>query len=74
MLVSSVIVLLCVALIAYPTPCESLKCYECSGKKSCGQRQTDHIVDCAGKCVSYLNEDGNGKEKYISIDSVEIDL
>ena len=31
--------------------------------KLCGQRQTDNIVDCVGKCVSYLNEDDNGKEK-----------
>jgi hypothetical protein len=74
---SYVITLLFVAFINYPTPCESLKCYECSGNKSCGQGQTDHVVDCAGKCMSYLNEDDSGKTKKtlnITIRAVEIDL
>jgi len=72
MLVLSVFVLLFVVLITYPTSCESLKCYECSGNKLCGKKETDHIIDCAGKCVSYLNENGNGKEKSILIYSPEI--
>ena len=64
--VPSVIVLLFFAFITYPTVCESLKCYECSGKKSCGgQGHTDHIVECAGKCMIYQNDDDDGKEKYL---------
>ncbi|CAF0885287.1 unnamed protein product [Adineta steineri] len=27
--------------------------------KSCGQEDTDHLVDCSGICMSYLNKDGN---------------
>ncbi|CAM2705009.1 unnamed protein product [Rotaria socialis] len=56
--VPSVIVLLFFAFITYPTICESLKCYECAGKKSCGgQGHTNHIVECAGKCMIYQNVD-----------------
>jgi hypothetical protein len=62
-LVLSVTALLFFTFSTYPTSCESLKCYECSRNKSCGKKQTDRIVDCAGKCVSYLDEDSNGKEK-----------
>lgn len=63
--VLSVIALFFVTFIAHPTPCESLKCYECSGNKVCGEKQTNDIVECAGKCVSYINENGNGKQKKI---------
>lgn len=62
-LVPSVIALFFVAFIIQPTPGESLKCYECAGNKSCGRRSTDLIVNCAGKCLSYLHEHGNGKQK-----------
>jgi hypothetical protein len=60
-LVSSVIALLFVVFFTQPTPGESLKCYECAESKSCGQRSTDRLVDCAGKCLSYLHEHNNGK-------------
>lgn len=62
-LVSSVIVLLFAALITHPTICESVKCYECIGKKSCGQGESDHVVDCTGKCMTFLNENDDGKKK-----------
>jgi hypothetical protein len=74
MFVLSVIALLFVAFITQPTPCESLKCYECSGNKSCGRKQNDRIIDCAGKCLSYLNEDANGKGKNSFIHSAAIDF
>jgi len=66
-LVSSVIALLFVAFLTQPTPGESLKCYECAGNKSCGRKSTDRIVDCAGKCLSYLHEYDNGTQKLILI-------
>jgi hypothetical protein len=65
-LVPSAIVLIFVAFITYPTSCESLKCYECSGNKLCGYGKNDHIVDCAGKCMSYQSNDDNGKKKIMN--------
>lgn len=50
--IPSVIVLFVLALIRQPIPCESLKCYELS---------VDRVVECAGKCLSYLDENDNGK-------------
>ena len=50
--VPSVIALFVVAFIQQPTPVESLKCYQFSA---------DHIVECAGQCLSYLRENGNGE-------------
>lgn len=63
MFVLSVIALLFVAFITQPTPCESLKCYECSGHISCGQGQTDLMVECSGKCMVYRNQYDSGKRK-----------
>jgi hypothetical protein len=45
----------------YPSPCESLKCYECTGHISCGEGQTGLMVDCAEKCMVYRNQDDQGK-------------
>jgi hypothetical protein len=67
-LVSSVIALLFFSFITKPTPGESLKCYECAGNQSCGKRSTDRLVNCAGKCLSYLDEQDNGKQKKIDRD------
>ncbi|CAF3841311.1 unnamed protein product [Rotaria sordida] len=55
----AVVILLFAAFITYPTICKSLKCYECSGDQSCGHGKTHHIVDCAGKCMIYQNENNN---------------
>ncbi len=49
--------------IIYLIPCESLKCYECSGHISCGQGQTDLMVECSGKCMVYRNQYDSGKRK-----------
>ncbi|CAF0875207.1 unnamed protein product [Rotaria sordida] len=56
----AVVILLFAAFITYPTICKSLKCYECSEDQSCGHGKTHHIVDCAGKCMIYQNENNNG--------------
>jgi hypothetical protein len=57
---SAIALLFITVFITYPTPCKSLKCYDCSESKSCGQGETDRIVDCAGKCMISHN---NGKTK-----------
>ena len=62
-LVSSVFALLLVCLITKPTPGESLKCYECADNQSCGEGSTDRLVNCAGKCLSYLDKQDNGKQR-----------
>jgi hypothetical protein len=59
MLASYVIILL---FTIYSLPCESLKCYECTGHVPCGQGQASLIVDCAGKCMVYQNQYDNGKK------------
>lgn len=45
----------------YSIPCESLKCYECTGHVPCGQGQTDLMVDCSGICMVYLNSFDSGE-------------
>lgn len=40
----------------YSLRSECLKCYECSEYIPCGQGQADVMVDCAGKCMVYLNQ------------------
>jgi hypothetical protein len=52
----------------YSIPCESLKCYECSGHVPCGQGQTDLLVECSGKCMVYRNENDGGKKNKIDFD------
>ena len=69
----SVLVLL-FNIFTYPTTCESLKCYECSGNVSCGYEEFSPIIDCAGKCTSYRNEDDNGKEKDKTFQLIQLKL
>ena len=45
----------------YSIRSEGLKCYECSEHIPCGQGQADLMVDCAGKCMVYLNEFDSSK-------------
>ncbi|CAF3670061.1 unnamed protein product [Rotaria sp. Silwood1] len=45
---------------AYLNPCETLKCYECTGYIPCGQGETHLMVDCAGKCMVYRNQYDGG--------------
>ncbi|CAF3657761.1 unnamed protein product [Rotaria sp. Silwood1] len=45
---------------AYLNPCETLKCYECTGHIPCGQGETHLMVDCAGKCMVYRNQYDGG--------------
>ncbi|CAF3072634.1 unnamed protein product [Rotaria sp. Silwood2] len=44
----------------YLVPCETLKCYECTGHIPCGQGETHLMVDCSGKCMVYRNQYDGG--------------